>query len=318
MTIIPALTLADDTMQPERVGNHATPSTARNPAPVTPTIRSQTNLVLVPVSVRDASGKPVADLQINDFVVTEEGEAIRLDYLGQPELTRLEIVLVFDLTSSVWYYFDLVKEAASGFVRSLYRPGDAVSVVGISSEPLVLLKRTESLPAVLEGLNGIRRSGAATAFYDTVAAAARLFPQKADPETRRVLVVLSDGEDNFSRMNLEKTLQLMHEADCLFYSINPGATERRLNIVSRRGQQQMETLAEHTGGRAFLVEGYQNLNSVYSRIAEELQVQYLLGYNSPDASTDGSYRPISVALPGHPKLKVHARKGYYTRKTAQP
>ena len=265
-----------------------------------PTIRSSTNLVLVPISVRDASGRP--DASLTDIAT--------LQHLGKPELTKLEIVLVFDITSSTWYYFDIVKESAIGFVKSIFRPGDAVSIIGISSPPEILLERTESLSRVLDGLNQLRR-GAATAFFDAVVAATRLFPAQTDPETRHVIVVLSDGEDNFSIWRLEDALERIHRTDAVFYSINPGASPDRLNRVSRRGQQWMETLANQTGGEAFLAESFEDLDSIYARIAEELQVQYLLSYYSPDSETDDGFRSIAVTLPEHPELKVRARSGYY-------
>lgn len=282
-----------------------------------PAIRSVTNLVLVPVSVTDPAGDPVENLRMEDFAVLDDGSAVKLQHLGRPELTRLEIILLFDITSSVWYHFDIVKESAAGFVKSLFRPGDAVSVVGISSPPEIMLDRTESLPAVLDGLSRLRR-GAATAFFDAVVRAAWLFPDHPDPETRRVMVVLSDGEDNFSSNKLEGALEEAQKADSLFYSINPGAAPDRLNRVSRRGQQWMATLAEETGGVAFLAEDFKDLAGIYNRIAEDLKVQYLLSYHSPDSRSDNGFRTISVTLPARPELKVRARKGYYpAAKTSQ-
>jgi Ca-activated chloride channel family protein len=282
-----------------------------------PVIRSHTDLVLVPVSVRDAAGRPVAGLEIGDFRVLEDGKEVPLEHLGKPELMRLDIALVFDLTSSLWFYFDLVKEAAEGFVKTIFRPRDAVSIIGISSEPEILLKRTESLPEILEGLNGIKRFGAATAFFDAVTAATRQFSESADPETRRVLVVLSDGEDNLSSGTQEKTLEDLQRSDAIFYSINPITDSNRLNLVSMRGQKRMETLAEQTGGTAFVAESFTDLGLIYRTIAEDLQVQYLLGYISPKTKTDGSYRSITVTVPDRPELKVRARKGYYAARTEE-
>jgi Ca-activated chloride channel family protein len=305
--IISAFVLLQGAAQSDRTNN---PPVQQKLRPTT--IRSSTNLVLVPVSVRDASGQPVTNLQIKDFTILENGNASSLEHVGKPELTRLEIVLVFDLTSSIWYFFDLVKEAAAGFVKSIFRPGDAVSVIGISSKPEVLLERTQSLPVALDGLSRLPRFGAATAFFDSVIKATRQFPARTDPETRRVIIVLSDGEDNLSKNKLDDALERVQKADSLFYSINPGASPDRLNRVSRRGHQWMETIAEHTGGTAFLAESYKELGAIYGRIAEELQVQYLLSYYPPDSTTDDTFRSITVTLPGHPELHVHARKGYYT------
>ncbi|MBN2321028.1 MAG: VWA domain-containing protein [Acidobacteria bacterium] len=282
-----------------------------------PSIRSATNLVLVPVSVTDPTGNPVENLKLEDFAVLDNGQTVKLQQLLKPELTKLEIILLFDITSSVWYHSDIVKESAAGFVKTIFRPGDAVSIIGISTPPEILLQRTESLPDVLDGLNRLPR-GAATAFFDAVVKAARLFPDRPDPETRRVIVVLSDGEDNFSTYKLESALKEVQKADSLFYSINPGASPDRLNRVSRRGQQWMRTIAEQTGGVAFLAERFKDLGGIYDRIAEDLKVQYLLSYHSPDPLSDNGFRTISVTLPKRPELKVRARKGYYSKTKTPP
>jgi Ca-activated chloride channel family protein len=255
---------------------------------------------------------------MEDFSVSENGVSVSPEHFGKPELTRLDIVLVFDLTSSLWSYFDLVKDAASGFVRSIFRPEDTVSVIGLSSEPTILLERTGSLPAIVESLNKLRRFGAATAFFDAVIAATRIFPDRSDPETRHVVVVLSDGEDNLSSRTLADTLQKLQKTDSIFYSINPGASQDRLNRVSFRGQQSMEELAEQTGGEAFMVEDYKDLGTIYRQIAEDLQVQYLLGYNAPERKTGNSYRSIEVSIPDRPELRIRARKGYYAPQAAEP
>ncbi len=276
----------------------------------TPTIQSATNLVLVPVSVIDPAGNPVETLRMEDFAVLDNGKTVAVQHLGKPELTRLEIILLFDVTSSVWFHLDIVREAAAGFVTSLFRSGDAVSVIGISSEPEIMLQRAESLASVLDELNRLRR-GAATAFFDAVVRAAHLFPERLDPESRRIIVVLSDGEDNLSNGNLQNALEEVQKADSLFYSINPGASPERLNNVSRRGQQWMEFLAEQTGGAAFLAESFEDLGGIYDRIAEELRVQYLLSYHAPGTDFDPGFHTISVTLPEHPELKIRARKIYY-------
>ena len=298
------------TVRADTAANTASQQTSEKSSSRIPTIHSAANLVLVPVSVTDPAGNPAENLRVEDFAVLDNGKTVLVQHLGRPELTRLEIILLFDVTSSVWFHFDIVKEAAAGFVKSLFRSGDAVSVIGISSQPEIMLQRTESLPSVLDGLNRLRR-GAATAFFDAVVRAAHLFPERLDPESRRIIVVLSDGEDNLSTGNLENALEEVQKADSLFYSINPGASPERLNNVSRRGQQWMEFLAEQTGGVAFLAESFEDLGGIYDRIAEELRVQYLLSYYAPGTDSDHGFRTISVALPNRPELKIRARKIYY-------
>ncbi len=275
------------------------------------TIRVHTSLVLVPVSVFDGSGRAVKDLKLEDFAVFENGSAVKIERLREAGLSKLDMALVFDVTGSTRTHFNFARQAATTFLRMLFRSGDKVSILCIASDPEIILERTDSLAAALDGLNMLQPFGAATAFFDSIFAATRFFYGPAEAETRRVMVVLSDGEDNLSRMNLTDTLQAIQWADCIFYSINPGEISTRLSKVSRRGQKWMETLAEQTGGIAFFAERLEDLRDIYKRIADELQVQYLLCYYSPNPRADGLFRSISVEIPNKPKLRIRARKGYY-------
>jgi len=250
-------------------------------------------------------------LNLEDFAVYENGNAVKIERLREPGLSKLDMVLVFDVTGSTRTHFNFARQAADSFLRSLFRSGDTVSILCIASDPEVILEKTESLEAALNGLKILQPFGAATAFFDSIFAATRLFYSPADAETRRVMVVLSDGEDNLSRMNLTDTLKSIQRENCIFYSINPGEISTSLSKVSRRGQKWMETLAEQTGGTAFFAESLEDLGEIYRRIADELQVQYLLGYYSPAPKADGLFRSISVKIPDQPKLRIRARKGYY-------
>lgn len=281
------------------------------------TIRVSSNLVQVPVSVTDASGHPVKDLKMEDFSVEEDGSPVVIAHLGEPGETRLEMVLAFDVTGSVYDNFDFEEQAATRFLKTIFRQGDAVSVLCIGPKPQVVLRRTTSLTAALEGLGQLVPSRGSTAFFDSVITGAQMLKTRVDPETRRVQIALSDGEDNFSDQRLADAIREVQQADCIFYAINPGGPSVKLNVVSRRGQDAMEALAAQTGGAAFVAEKMQDLADVYGRIATELQAQYLLSYYAPDQKTDGGFRRITVRVPKHPDLRVRARQGYYGKSSAR-
>ena len=283
------------------------------PQPSQP-IRVSTNLIQVPVSVTDAEGNAVKNLQKEDFLIEENGTPVAIAHLGEPGETRLEMVLVFDISGSVYASFDFEKQAATSFLHKIFRPRDEVSILSISSAPKIVLNRATTLDVALEGLILLQPSAAATSFYDSVVAAARMLQEPADLQTRRVQIVLSDGEDNRSELQLADALREVQRADCIFYSINPAGQSIRLNKLSMRGQQGMETLAVQTGGSAFLADKLQDLAGIYGRIAAELQAQYLLSYYAPDQKADGSFRRIAVRVPKQPELRIRARQGYYARK----
>jgi Ca-activated chloride channel family protein len=221
------------------------------------------------------------------------------------------MVLVFDNTGSVFMHFAFDQQAAADFLKTIFRPNDGVAILCIESKPEVLLDRTMSLPDALKSLNQLQPSLGATAFYDTVIAAAHLFHAPTDPATRRVQIVLSDGEDNLSDQHLTDAIREVQQADCVFYSINPGGASVRFNLISQRGQQAMEALADQTGGVAFLADKKEALGEIYGRIAAELKAQYLLSYYPLDTKMDGSFRRIGVTIPKRPEFRVRARQGYY-------
>jgi Ca-activated chloride channel family protein len=280
------------------------------------TIRINSNLIQVPVGVTDYAGNPVKTLRAGDFLLEENGASVPIAHMGEPGEARLDLALIFDNTGSVFARFDFEREAAKSFLHSVLRPGDSVAILTIASTPFLLLDRTNSLAVALDGLEKLKASDVTTAFFDTVVKAARLFQGASDPGTRRVQVVLSDGEDNSSELKLSDALREVQQSDCIFYSVNPGGPSIRLNNLSLRGQSGMEALATETGGVAFLAETLDELPKIYGRIASELQAQYLLSYYSPDLKLDGRFRQIAVRIPSRPDLRVRARQGYYAGKPA--
>lgn len=276
-------------------------------------IRVSSNLVAIPVSVSDPrSGDPVLDLKASDFRVEEDGQNRRIVSLGEPGKAALDLALLFDASGSVYRRFQFEQEAASGFLRQIYKPTDTLSVYAVGATPRRVQARTHSLAAAMQAVMSLEPSQDSTAFYDAVADAAEYLSGTPAAETRRVILVISDGEDNNStRHRLDDAIRILERTDCLFYSINPSGPSIWLNRISMRGQEGMQKLAADTGG-AFLPEGEPELQKVFRQIAAELQAQYLLGFYSGD--TAGGYRRIAVSIPARPELRVRARRGYYAPK----
>jgi VWFA-related protein len=160
-----------------------------------------------------------------------------------------------------------------------------------------------------------------------------------------VIVVLSDGDDNFSTMlrelsRADATAQLsgrdtpagiraglvdrhrravqqveasVQKADAIFYSVNPGGPSVRLNVISTRAEAGMESIAASTGGTAFVPESDADLERVFRQVAAELRGQYLLQYYGNSEAPAGQFRRIQVTVPSRPDAKVRARQGYYRK-----
>lgn len=275
-------------------------------------IHLTSRLVLVPVSASDTLGKPVRDLTVEDFVLEEQRRPQAITSLGEPGKVPTEIALLFDVSGSTLAKFNFEQQAAVRFIKEVLKPADAVSVFSIGTTPKLVKSRTASSEEAITGLMSLAPAKVPTAFFDTVVEAALYLGKAADPGSRRVLIVISDGEENYSEhYKLDDALRELQKNDCLFYSINPSGQALKLNEISIKGQSVMESMSSQTGGKAFVPERVEDLEAVFRQIAEELQAQYLLGYYSTDERADGGFRSITVRLPKRPELRVRARQGYY-------
>jgi Ca-activated chloride channel family protein len=285
------------------------------PEPEAEIIRINTNLVAVPVSVTDVEGNPVRNLKTEDFQLEEEGVQQTVQSLGEPGKTPIELALLFDVSRSVRNRFDFERETAGRFLKEVLKPGDAVTVFSIGSAPKLSVQRTENVDSAVAATTAILPDEPSTAFFDTVVRASHYLNDSSNPGVRRVMVVLSDGEDtNSERFRLGDATRELQRADALFYAINPSGPSIRLNKISTKGHDGMIALANETGGVAFLPDKIEDLTKVFNQITSELQAQYLLGYDSSAEKNDGKFRRITVRVPKRPELRIRARTGYYAPK----
>jgi Ca-activated chloride channel family protein len=275
-------------------------------------IRLTSRLITVPVSVSDATGQQVRDLTAEDFVIEEEGRRQLITSLGEPGKVPTDIALLFDISASIQGQFTFEQQAAMRFIKEVLKPLDAVSVFSIGTKPKLVKARTTNCVEATAGVESISPVKEPTAFFDSVVEAALYLGKTADPGSRRALVVISDGEENYSEhYGLSDAIRELQKNDCLFYSINPSGSSLKLNMVSVKGQGYMESMSAQTGGKAFVPETVSDLEAVFRQITEELQAQYLLGYYSSDERADGGFRKITVRATRRPDLRVRARQGYY-------
>lgn len=317
-------------------------------------VRVTSNLIVVPVSVTDAAGQPVLGLRPNDFRIEEDGQPQQVAQLGDPEQVPLDIALLIDVSSSVTERFAFEVQAATRFLKQVLRPTDHATVFAIDRTPRLEQPRSSADTATAK-LLAIRLAGGPvpTAFYDTVTEAVRYLATNTPEHTRRVIVVISDGEDNYSnrvrdssvaayratkdedganpearkrmRAASQAALQAGHQkaqtevrqevqkANAVFYSINPSGAGLRLNSAGTRAQNAMQQLATATGGNAFVPGNIEDLTAVFGRIASELRAQYLLQYYSSNKASGTAFRRIKVTTPAQPQLRVRSREGYFSK-----
>jgi len=311
-------------------------------------VKVTSNLVMVPVSVTDAQGNAVQGLSKPDFRLIEEGKEQEITDIGNPEQVPLAIALLFDVSSSVSAkgFFSSQQTAAATFLRLVMKPADKAAIFTITGESTLVqpLASAETSAAKMLSIPAAT-TPVPTAFYDTVIAASKYLEANAPSNYRRVIVVLSDGDDNFSsqirdlslaqyraqnseqptpgnllarsqqahRQAVSHVQQAVQKADAIFYSVNPGGPSVKLNQISMRAETSMESIAETTGGTAFLPTSDADLERVFRQVAAELRGQYLLQYYGNSEAPAGQFRRIQVSVPARADAKVRARQGYYPK-----
>jgi Ca-activated chloride channel family protein len=133
--------------------------------------------------------------------------------------------------------------------------------------------------------------------------------QKVEP-TREVALANLQLRHRRAAIEVQRVVQ---HADAAFYSINPGGSSIHLNEISTRAQNAMDSIAQSTGGTAFVPDGEKDLEKVFNEVAAELRGQYLVQYYSNSQAASSLFRRIAVTLPAHPEVRVRARQGYYPK-----
>ena len=325
-----------------------TPTPAPTPEEKLEVIRTTSNLIMVPVSITDRDGQAVQGLTKDDFRLQEEGKQQEITGIGNPEEVPLAIALLFDISSSVSQkgFFQFQQQAAAAFLRQVMKPADRAAIFTIADKPAMVQPLSAAEVATAKMLTiPPATSRVPTAFYDTVTAAAA-YLETAPSQFRRVIVVISDGEDNNSRrildvgtaesrasqdgqlrpsqalagsqarhrLALTEVQQAAQKADAIFYSVNPGGPSVRLNQIAMRAETGMEAIAEATGGTAFIPDGEKDLERVFRQVGAELRGQYLLQYYGSSDAPATQFRRIQVSVPARTDVRGRARQGYYPKK----
>jgi len=329
LTILPAL-LGLALCQPAPAaaqGQNPAAQPPQQPRPeAAPDDRVTARVVRVPVTVIGKDKKPVTGLTKNDFLVFEDKRPVQFDFLGEVrELEKLPIYIgvLMDTSSSAAGKLKFEQEAALNFIYTVTRTRkDRVAFVTFDDEVNLRQDFTTNLDLLNKAVNGIKRPGTQTALYDAVwQFCDEKMRNVASP--RRALVVITDGDDTYSRARLEDAIAIAQKTDTIVFALStkggfvgsavPGV---EAGTVKDSGDKELTRLAEQTGGRAFFTGDMLALERAFKRIGEELRSQYLLTY-VPREPFDGSFREIEVRLANGKDMKVNAKRGYTADREAQ-
>jgi Ca-activated chloride channel family protein len=267
------------------------------------TIRRQVEEVRLAFTVRERRGRLVDNLGRDDFLVLEDGLPVTTITSFVPcQEVPLRLVLMVDASESMRRGFADEQSSARQFLASSVRPGvDLASILVFAASPRMLASgESQLVTAALAQM----QAGGQTALYDSVYAAAQALSNQEPQPVRRVIILLSDGEDNWSRHNLQDAIAIAQDADLAIYAIT--AHRRRLEYA---GDRPLRQLAEATGGQAFVLRHFSEAATVFDKIAAELRAQYILSFR-PMANTSGFHR-VSISVRHKKSLIVRSRAGYF-------
>ena len=270
------------------------------------TIRAEVALVNVVFTAIDRKGRPVHDLKMGDFQIYENKELQTIEYfsaLGKASDVPLTIALLIDTSGSVKDKLDFEKATAAEFFKEVLRPNkDLALIIQFDADVNLVQDFTQKQDDLLNALDSLK-AGNSTALYDAVFLAAE---EKLRKEVgRKVMVVITDGEDTSSRMRKEDAIQAAQKNDVLIYGIGVQGEEYGTNFGV------LKKFAEETGGAFFSPHArLSEIQEAFRAIGEEIQGQYSLAYSSTNRKKDGSFRSIDLRCKVS-GVRIRTRKGYY-------
>jgi Ca-activated chloride channel family protein len=289
------------------------PAGPENPAPQKiqkgQPIRSETEMTLVGASVTDPLGRLVTGLERENFRVFEDGVEQEVVQFTSEDVP-VSIGVIFDMSGSMTDKIDKSRQAAVQFFRTA-NPQDEFFLVNFNDRAQLISPFTASVDDLQNRLMYTGAHGL-TALYDGVYLG--LSQMRGAHNTKKALLILSDGGDNHSRYTDGEVRKFVREADVQIYAIGLFEPDGGPTPEERAGPSLLEDLTEMTGGRVFAVQNLNELPDIATKISMELRNQYVLGYRPSDRAHDGKWRKIKVKLnppKGLPPLSVSAKSGYF-------
>ena len=270
-------------------------------------IRVDVSMVLAPVNVFDPSGRSVTGLERENFRLLDGKEPRPIQSFSRED-QPISVGLVFDCSRSMLDKFTLSREAPAELYKQL-SDRDESFLITVSDEPTLRQPLTSDFAALQNALLFTNPHGS-TALIDSVYLA--LTQMKKAHNSRRALVVVSDGGDNNSRYTPRELRKIALEADVQIFAI--GLHQSPQTVEEEMGPDLMAGLARASGGIHFPIRNCDEMASVMAKIGVTLHNEYVLGYYPSPNAQSGKYRPITVqvVVPASlPPLRVFARAGYY-------
>jgi VWFA-related protein len=274
-----------------------------------PNIRLGVNEVNLIFTVTDKHGRYIPNLKQNDFALLDDRKApYRVNSFHQQINLPLRVGIVIDASTSIRTRFKFEQQAATEFLLEVVRArSDRAFVMGFDVTPNLMQDWTNNIDGLETGINRLRPGGG-TALFDAVYTACRdklLDVSRGQEPVRKAMVLLSDGDDNQSRVRPDEAIKMCQRSETIIYAISTNWTPSR-----GKGDQVLSDMAEATGGRVFFPPSVEEISNSFHEIQEELRSQYALTYTPADFKYDGAFRPIYLYCNDR-RFQVRAKKGYF-------
>jgi Ca-activated chloride channel homolog len=267
--------------------------------------KKEVDEVVLHATVVDDHNRLVTNLARNDFAVFEDGKPQKINSFRREDIP-VAIGIVIDNSGSMREKRPAVNAAAINLVQAS-NPQDKVFIVNFNEEYFLDQDYTSNVRKLKDALERIEARGG-TALYDATVASADHLKKSGDLE-KKVLLVVTDGEDNASRESLEQAVRRLQ--------VENGPTVYTIGLLqeehSKRAKRALREMAEETGGVAFFPKDLSEVNAITSQIAHDIRNQYTIGYKPDTPQSAGGYRTVKVdaQAKGYKKLQVRTRSGYY-------
>jgi VWFA-related protein len=273
-----------------------------------PTIKVGVNEVNLIFTVTDKHGHYIPNLKLSDFALLDDQRAPeRVNSFRQQINLPLRVGIVIDASTSIRTRFQFEQQSATEFLLSILKSkSDRAFVMGFDVTPTVTQDWTNNLDGLEAGINRLRPGGG-TALFDAVYTACRdkLLSERGAEPVRKAMILISDGDDNQSRVHPDEAIKMCQRAETIIYAISTNWTPSR-----GRGDKVLEDMAEETGGHTFFPPSVEEMSNSFKSIEEELRSQYMLNYVPAEFKADGAFRPIYLYCNDR-RYQVSARKGYF-------
>jgi Ca-activated chloride channel homolog len=298
-------------MAQERPLNPSADSNPQHPA----SLKVDVELVLVPVTVTDDKSRYISGLEPDNFELWEDNVEQEILH-ASTEDDPISVGIILDISGSMKDKLGVARDAATTFLRTVMNRDDEFFLLDFADRPRVAVDFTTDISRISGDLLRTYPKGR-TALYDAVYAGLAKLRDAA--HAKKVLLLITDGEDNRSRYTFSDVREYVKEQDVQIYAIgivDPWSSPLAADGV---GRDLIEKLTELTGGQSFFPDSVQKLEDICFKIGVEIKSQYLIAYRSSNSRADGKWRKLRVRA--HAKatgnLHVHARSGYYASSDAK-